>query len=325
MNSSWQWTFEWARRVGQNPSSGANELSFLKSIASARGATTVGYMNRTGALRSIATSYGKAAGNYSELQSLRSIVDVLGATPSGRNLGDLNSLDCLRAIVGAVADSSDGGGAPAFDPLTITGLKLWLKADALALANDDPVTTWTDSSGLGNSAAQATVAQKPTYKTGIVNGKPVVRFDGVDDFMVCPAITAAAGLSAFVVWKMTTATNFGMTLVLTDGSSELRQNGANLQMLCGANPISGGVADTAWHVHSFTNNGSNLSELWTDGVSNGTSVTSVACGTPSIGARNAGSFPFNGDIAEILLYDSSLSAGNRQAVEAYLRAKYATP
>lgn len=108
----YSYTYEWARRVGGNPSGGENELSLLKMVASARGATTVGYMNRTGALRSIATSYGKAAGNYNTLQSLRSIVDVLGATPAGRNLSDLNSLDCLRAIVGGTADAS-GGGTPA--------------------------------------------------------------------------------------------------------------------------------------------------------------------------------------------------------------------
>lgn len=107
-NNEYQYAYEWARRLGQNPGSLPSETSLFRMIALARGSTQVGGMNKTSALRAIATSYGKAAGNYSELQSLRSIVDVLGATPSGRNLGDLNSLDCLRAIVGATADESGG-------------------------------------------------------------------------------------------------------------------------------------------------------------------------------------------------------------------------
>ena len=42
--------------------------------------------------------------------------------------------------------------------LTVTnGLKLWLKADSLALTNNAPVATWTDSSGNANDAVQATL------------------------------------------------------------------------------------------------------------------------------------------------------------------------
>lgn len=44
-----------------------------------------------------------------------------------------------------------GVGAP-FDPTTVPGLKLWLKADALVLSDGDQVITWTDSSGSGNDA-----------------------------------------------------------------------------------------------------------------------------------------------------------------------------
>ena len=65
---------------------------------------------------------------------------------------------------------------PPFDPSTITGCKLWLKADSLALSDGAAVSTWPDSSGLSNDATQATAGNKPIYKTSIVNGKPVVRF-----------------------------------------------------------------------------------------------------------------------------------------------------
>lgn len=213
-----------------------------------------------------------------------------------------------------------------FSPDSLSGLKLWLKADALALSDNDAVASWTDSSGLGNHAAQATEAKKPTYKTAIQNGKPVIRFDGTDDHLACPAITAASGLTGFVVYKITTAVSFGMTFVVGQGTLELRQASGvgGLITLFSSGTITDGTG-TAWHVCSFSNNGVNLTELWVDGTSIGTTANTAASGTPSIGDRIAGGFPLNGDVAEVLLYDSSLSIANRQAVESYLKTKYATP
>lgn len=244
------------------------------------------------------------------------VAGSVASRAAAQGLSGLSGLSGLGALAGGT-----------FSPEQISGLKLWLKADSLALSDNDAVTTWTDSSGSGNDATQGTAAKKPTFKTAIQNGKPVVRFDGTDDVLVCPAITAAGGLSAFVVSKVTLATSFGMTLVVNVFNLELRQNAGtgNMQLITnGVTTIADG-AGTSWHVHSFTNNGSNLTELWTDGISDGTQANSAACGTPCIGARSDASSPLNGDVAEILLYDSSLSAGNRNSVEAYLKTKYATP
>lgn len=252
--------------------------------------------------------------------------------------GSIASVSSITGIItpaallsGAIASQSVISGAitavTPFSPSDIAGLKLWLKADSLALANNDPVTTWTDSSGLGNHATQATVAKKPTFKTAIVNGKPVIRFDGADDVLACPAITAASGLTGFCVGKVTVALPYQMMFVIQSGFVELRGNGTGAItdfLTNGLTAVTGG-ASTAWHVHSFGNNGTNLSQFWTDGVSNGTQPNSAACGTPSFGDRVAGGGPLNGDIAEVLLYDTLLSTPNRQAVELYLKTKFATP
>lgn len=44
-----------------------------------------------------------------------------------------------------------------------------------------PVSSWKDLSDNANNADQATVGNQPLFKTNILNGEPVVRFDGVDD------------------------------------------------------------------------------------------------------------------------------------------------
>lgn len=84
-------------------------------------------------------------------------------------------------------------GAPVgFSPLQLPGLKFWLDASQISGLNDgDPVATWSDASGLNNHATQATGSKQPTYKVAIVNGRPVVRFDGVDDALT---LTLALGL-----------------------------------------------------------------------------------------------------------------------------------
>lgn len=89
----------------------------------------------------------------------------------------------------------------AFSPSDISGLQLWLKASALSLSDGDPVSTWTDSSGNGRHATQSG-SERPTFKTAILNGKPVIRFNGTDEFMVTAANSYAVQCM-FVIFKRT--------------------------------------------------------------------------------------------------------------------------
>jgi hypothetical protein len=71
---------------------------------------------------------------------------------------------------------------PAFAvcPYGLTGVTCEFVAFAyniVGLSDADPVTTWADTSGLSHDATAA-VGEKPIYKTGILNGKAVVRYDG---------------------------------------------------------------------------------------------------------------------------------------------------
>lgn len=68
-------------------------------------------------------------------------------------------------------------------PLDIDDCVLWLDAsDATTInagspADNDPVSTWADKSGNNYDAAQATAEAMPAFKTNIVNGLSVVRYD----------------------------------------------------------------------------------------------------------------------------------------------------
>ncbi len=87
-------------------------------------------------------------------------------------------------------------------PSDISGLKLWLSGDGPMwqdTARTSAVTTdaqtlgaWDDRSGTANHVIQATAGKRPTYKTAILNSRPIVRFDGGDVL----ALGSATGLDS---------------------------------------------------------------------------------------------------------------------------------
>lgn len=85
------------------------------------------------------------------------------------------------------------GQGGAFSPSDLTNLLAWYDASDITTlwqddgrttqvsADDDAIGAWDDKSGNGEHVTQATAANRPTYKTGIVNSLPVVRCDGTND------------------------------------------------------------------------------------------------------------------------------------------------
>ncbi len=73
-------------------------------------------------------------------------------------------------------------GAPATEapPLPVDNLVLHLDPGQLGLATGSPVATWGDVSGSGNDVSQVAADAQPTLVEGVLNGLPVVRFDGGD-------------------------------------------------------------------------------------------------------------------------------------------------
>ena len=60
------------------------------------------------------------------------------------------------------------GGVVLFDPSTVSGLGVWLKADEIGLADGTAVQTWSNE-GSGADASQATSGKRPTFQTNEQN------------------------------------------------------------------------------------------------------------------------------------------------------------
>lgn len=216
----------------------------------------------------------------------------------------------------------------AFAPTDIAGLKLWLAADRISgLADGDPVGTWSDLSGQGNHATQATGSKKPTYKTGVQNGKPVVRGDGVDDLLDFPSLpfdVASHDLTILLAFKRGTGGRsvFGSTAyrylrpdtttVITYGSG-----GTSLTLSTGLPGFCIFASrQTSLAIRGFING---MDRTATPGINaGGGALNKLFCGS-TIGVANTF---LDGDIGEVLIYDSSISDSNLALATSYLKAKW---
>lgn len=210
-----------------------------------------------------------------------------------------------------------------FTPGSVAGLYAWYDATQITgLADGDPVATWTDVAG-GRNATQGTSAARPTYKTAIQNGRPVVRFDGVDDFVNASAVSVSQPDTIFIVAKQTST---GSTKNAYDGNTtrQTLECGTSYVINAGANVSTAG-ADTAWHVHTAIYNGASSSHRLDGALGSSGNAGTNALASLNIGTyRNfAGFWP--GDIAELIIYTGALGSTDRAAVEAYLKAKWGTP
>lgn len=242
-------------------------------------------------------------------------------------------------------------------PLDSANLKLWLKADAgITKDGANKVATWADQSGGGNNATQATAGNKPLWVDSQINGYPVLRFDGTDDYLGLANLTilkATRGGSVFVVEKRNglgggvgsqdntlfdastaSASNPRMEVVIDDVTNVYKINARRSDGTATAS-LSGGASGTAaFNLVSATVNYFDASAaLYVDGTLVNSSAAFLTTGTISnansvairVGAQATAGGPFGGlnaDVAEMLVFNRAMIGTDRQAVECYLARKY---
>lgn len=120
-------------------------------------------------------------------------------------------------------------------PFPMNNLIGWYAADDLVLSDGNLVTNWTDRGPQGNTLIQASITKQPTYRTGIIGGKPVVRFDGVDNTLTNITPSGIRGVASvvpsgqntwFMVMQSGTLNGLGMYATLQPGEKEYRNTGA---------------------------------------------------------------------------------------------------
>lgn len=211
-----------------------------------------------------------------------------------------------------------------------TSNMLWLRADLGTSTTTDnaTVTTWTDQSGAGTNASQATAGNRPVFKTSQVNSLPAVRFNGSSSFFNCPSVFPTnSDYSKLTVTKISNSSVNNNIISGTSVHALFLGTSLYPQLYHAGTFVTSSTAVTVGQFSLMTGtftNSSRLGQLYMNGSNAGSATTSTVNtdNTLQIGAYASGNF-LNGDIAEAIAYNVLLNPAQRIIVENYLAAKYA--
>jgi hypothetical protein len=242
---------------------------------------------------------------------------------------------------------------------SISGLSLWLKADAGVSLSGSDVTAWADQSGNGfNANGNVTNGVNPTFVSNVKNGKPILRFGNNNAATVLRTAQTTFGnngeFTIFTVHKYDNTNNTWAELISKgDLATEANSQFAISPRFISSNPSrsSFGVmgyandtygwnwlnqepASTNWSIVCGTQSVTNNSQKYfVNGslISESASVSAINQLNIRIGIGNGGDDlnpwsanygGFKGDLAEVIFYNRALNSTERQAVENYLNNKY---
>lgn len=275
----------------------------------------------------------RGAGFNASLQNLS-----LGATASGSNAwgGSIGELRTYSSASPAVISNNRLNTRARYgvQPSGISDLVIWLDANDLGLADGDPVPSWTDKSATGRVFSQGDTSRRPTYRTNVINAQPVVRFDGSNDTLLSTALQLGNNYSTFAVVR---------PLVNTGNWTNIFENGSGARVMLWLNNNPYSLQAVGHREGSFTNSSVAVSplsspslvgyvitsgelQLYINGASATTNnptqgSTPALSGAFGVGGRSDG-YTLNGDIAEIVIYNKSLSSTEVQQLKDYFNDKY---
>ncbi len=240
------------------------------------------------------------------------------------------------------------GADPDFDPVRdVSACLVWFDAtDTDADGRPDvseksrPVKQWSDKSGRGNHATQAEAARRPAYVPVALRDKPALRFDGNDCLISSAVHDWSSDWTLFVVaslsydtpnsWRGIVGNRFGAgkahwwTLgTKSDGTTYL-ELAAGKGVFSTVRPAGAGP-----QLYSVVRNG-NAFVLNRNGAEMGRAAMAHTGGKSNelrIGQWCSADQGWKGEIAEVIVYDRTLTEAERKRVEAYLATKWgvATP
>lgn len=233
-----------------------------------------------------------------------------------------------------------------FSPASIAGLQLWLKADAGVSTNGSNVTEWLDQSVNNYSFFPDFETADITLSSSVasLNNKPAIFFqtsnDNGDVGLTNDTAGVFIGKSVFLVYILDEVSDFEYSVPYennginnyTSYNNGNRVFGGYMNGFYNASTLS--TLDTPYIRTTISDDGANPIDFYLNGNADGSPAgggfynfrNEIVIGNG--GARQAGpspsiNQPFQGYIAEVIVYDNAISAGDRISVENYLNDKYA--
>ena len=221
-----------------------------------------------------------------------------------------------------------------FTPNMIAGLTLWMDASdpTTIVSSGSNVTQWNDKSGGGYNFTQSNITYTPTTGNTTLNSRNVLNFTN-SKYMTNSTCPMGTNYTIFAV-GYTTSNGYGRLLhgSSVDGYLFFGTGNSNTQFATFVG--SGAWNDVTTNSPAISVASPCIMEMTNNGTSTGLipyvnrSVQTAKNGTTGsftgfiMGSGVGGGQPWNGYIAEILIYNSVLSDANRQSVENYLSKKW---
>jgi alpha-tubulin suppressor-like RCC1 family protein len=225
--------------------------------------------------------------------------------------------------------------------LPTTGLKLWLRSDFGAVQDNgsSSVTKWLDESGNGNDGT-CDPTGRPVLLSGRMNGKPTIHFNGTNDVVSVPSFLRgiATAVDGFVVLRtggdssngLHGLWSFGANWVnrkfYPDADGTISDDFGTGNIYYGMRPPAG-VHLSEPHLYNVVSQPGE----WTARINQQIIATTSSFNVdfypwgPNIGyggGWNGVYTYFEGEIAEVLIFNRGLSQAERTAVSNYLTEKY---
>jgi hypothetical protein len=234
--------------------------------------------------------------------------------------------------------------AAAFSPLDLSP-SLWLDAGlsqkwqdsarTVPVTSDgDPVGAWDDMSGSGRHAVQATAAKRATYKVAIQNGLPVIRFDGVDDWLRATGLPTGAAKAVYLVLVKRSAPSAPALSMVTWSMASLAAlivhsvHGTdwNYYAAPGVNSLGGNAVD--WAQLDFQFASAAAMTPYRNGAAQtpGDPDDSYSTATQAdLGVDALGNNATDVDLAAVLHFEAAHTAPQQTLLRNYLKARWGTP
>jgi hypothetical protein len=222
-----------------------------------------------------------------------------------------------------------------------TNLKIWVKAEDIpGSSNGDKISSWADKSGNSNNLAQSDATYQPLFYDNIVNGFQIARFSADNARLVKTSFAdfPTSEITSYYVGYTTTSNSDASISYATSGSNNeyLLFGSNNVQVFRANERKSTGIdARNAWSIvgASWRNSDDNVlaylngQQKYDNTLPSDNDITQNGC--LAIGgeqdAVNGGydaNQDYEGDIAEVFIYNVILNSAQINIVNNYLSAKY---
>jgi hypothetical protein len=226
------------------------------------------------------------------------------------------ALSCAQFIINPYSFAAPGGGGGS-EPDDISGLVMWLKADSIALTDGASLSglTWQDSSSANNDAP---FSAAPTYETNELNGLPAVRM--APGTGATSSLVLNAPYTIFIVEKANS--NSGNRTLSSAENNRLMNAGRDTIQAFVGGIVASGSQNTAACYATLTVPASGDCTYRQNGVDTTTgSIGFADWGTVLFGGGFTGEGP-DGDVFEVIIYNTALNSTDRDTVEAYLDSRF---